>query len=181
MPGPRWVITPSWLSGSWRSFLYISPVYCWLLFLISSASVSFLEFLSFFCVHLYMKYSLDVSNFLEEISSLSHSIVFCYFFALIAEEGFLISHCYSLEPCIQMGISFLFSFTFQFSGSVISDSLWPLASLLFLAIFKASSDNHFAFFLFFFLGLVLITASCTVLWTSVHSSSGTLSHLVPWI
>ena len=24
MSGPRWVITPSWLSGSWRSFLYSS-------------------------------------------------------------------------------------------------------------------------------------------------------------
>ena len=35
--------------------------------------------------------------FLEEISSLSHSVVFLYFFALIAEEGFLISPCYSLE------------------------------------------------------------------------------------
>ena len=45
------------------------------------------------------------SNFLEEISSLSHSIVFFYFFALIAEEGFLISPCYSLELCIQVGIS----------------------------------------------------------------------------
>ena len=29
-------------------------------------------------------------NFLEEISSLSHSVVFLYFFALIAEKGFLI-------------------------------------------------------------------------------------------
>ena len=28
-----------------------------------------------------MKYSLDISNFLEEISSLSHSVVFLYFFA----------------------------------------------------------------------------------------------------
>ena len=36
-----------------------------------------------------MKCSLGMSNFLEEISSLSHSIVFFYFFALIAEEGFL--------------------------------------------------------------------------------------------
>ena len=52
-----------------------------------------------------MKYSL-ISNFLEEISSLSHSVVFLYFFALIAEEGFLISPCYSLELCIQM-LSFL--------------------------------------------------------------------------
>ena len=38
-----------------------------------------------------MKCPLGISNFLEEISSLSHSIVFLYFFALIAEEGFLIS------------------------------------------------------------------------------------------
>ena len=36
-----------------------------------------------------MKCSLDISSFLEEISSLSRSIVFLYFFALIAEEDFL--------------------------------------------------------------------------------------------
>ena len=36
-----------------------------------------------------MKCSLAISNFLEEISSFSHSVVFLYFFALIAEEGFL--------------------------------------------------------------------------------------------
>ena len=48
-----------------------------------------------------MKFSLGISNFLEEMSSVSHSIVFLYFFALIAEEAFLISHCYSLEICIQ--------------------------------------------------------------------------------
>ena len=41
---------------------------------------------------------LDISNFLE-FSSLSHSVVFLYFFALITEEGFLISSCYSLELC----------------------------------------------------------------------------------
>ena len=55
-----------------------------------------------------MKCSLVISNFLEETSSLSHSIVFLYFFALITKEGFLISPCYSLELCIQMGVSFLF-------------------------------------------------------------------------
>ena len=38
-----------------------------------------------------MKCSLDISKFLEEISSLFHSVVFLYFFALITEEGFLIS------------------------------------------------------------------------------------------
>ena len=55
-----------------------------------------------------------ISDFLEDISSLSHSVFFLYFFALIAEEGFLISSCYSLERCIQMLISFLFSFAFHF-------------------------------------------------------------------
>src|SRR5574337_654337 len=65
--------------------------------------------------HLCMKCSLGISNFLEELSSLSHSVVFLYFFALIAEEGFLISSCYSLELCIQMLIPFLFSFAFCFS------------------------------------------------------------------
>ena len=108
-----------------------------------------------------MKCSLGISNFLEEISSLSYSIVFLYFFVLITEEGFLISLCYSLELCIQMGVSFLSSFAFSFSS--------------FSAICKASSDNHFAFLHFFFLGMVLITASCMMLRTSIHSSSGTLS------
>ena len=35
---------------------------------------------------------------------------------LITEGGFLLSPCYSLELCIQMGISFLFSFAFHFSS-----------------------------------------------------------------
>ena len=84
----------------------------------------------------------------DEISSLSHSSVFLYFFALIIKEGFLISPCYSLELCIQVGIPFLFSFAFHFSS--------------FLAICKASSNNHFSFLHFFFLEMFLITASCTM-------------------
>ena len=47
MSGSRWVITLSWLSGSWRSFLYSSSVYSCHLFLISSASVRSIPFLSF--------------------------------------------------------------------------------------------------------------------------------------
>ena len=34
-----------------------------------------------------MKYSLGISNFLEEISSLSYSVVFLYFFAVITEDN----------------------------------------------------------------------------------------------
>ena len=53
------------------------------------------------------------------------------------------------------------------------------ASLLFTAICKTSSDNHFAFLHFFFLGMVLIPVSCTMSWTSIQSSSGILSDPVP--
>ena len=47
MSGSRWVITPLWLSGSWQSFLYSSSVYSCHIFLISSASVQSILFLSF--------------------------------------------------------------------------------------------------------------------------------------
>ena len=85
-----------------------------------------------------MKCSLGVSNFLEESPNLSHSVVFLYFFALITEESFLISPCYSLELCIQW--------------IYLSFSPLLFTSLLFIAICKASSDSHFAFFAFLFHG-----------------------------
>ena len=116
MSGSRWVITPSWLSGLWSSFLYSSSVYSCYLFLSSFSSVRSIPLSALYCAHLCMKCSLGISHFLEDISSLSHSVVFLYFFALIAEEGFLVSPGYSLELCIQMGISFLFSFAFCFSS-----------------------------------------------------------------
>ena len=102
-----------------------------------------------------------ISNFLEEISSLSHSIIFLYFFALITEEGFLLSPCCSLELCIQM--------------ENLSFSPLLFTSLLFTSICKPYSDSHFAFLHLFFLGMVLFPVSCTVSWTSVHCSRGTLS------
>ena len=45
--GSWWVTTPLWLSGSGRSFLHSSSVYSCHLFLISSASVRSIPFLSF--------------------------------------------------------------------------------------------------------------------------------------
>ena len=110
----RWVITPLWLSGSWRSFLYSSSLNSWHVFLIFSASVGPIPFLSFIEPIFALNVPLVSLNFLKR-SRLSHSIVFLYFFALITEEGFLISPGYSLELCIQMGIFFLFSFAFHFS------------------------------------------------------------------
>ena len=47
MSGSRWVITPLWLSGSWRSVLYSYSVYSCHLFLISTASVRSIPLLSF--------------------------------------------------------------------------------------------------------------------------------------
>ena len=66
-----------------------------------------------------MKCSLGISNFLEEISSLSHSIVFLYFFALITEEGFLTSPVYSLELCNADG--YIFPFLLRLSLLVFSE------------------------------------------------------------
>ena len=121
-------------------FLYSSSMYFCHLFLISSASVTISVL---YLAHLYMKFSLGISNFLEEISSLSHSIVFLYFFALITDEGFLIFSCCPLNSA--------------FKWVCLSFSLLLFVSFLFIDICKASSGNHFALLHFFSLGMVLIT------------------------
>ena len=106
------------VTKSSRPFLYSSSVYSCHLFLISSASVrSLLSVL--YCVHLYMKCSLGISNFLKEISSLSHSIVFFCISILFSQDGFLVSPCFSLELCIQLHISFSFSFAFLYSSQLL--------------------------------------------------------------
>ena len=62
----------------------------------------------------------------------------------------------------------------QWYHRTISSSVIPFSSYIdsFPAICKASSDNHFDFLHFFFSGMVLIPASWTMSWTSVH---------IPWI
>ena len=91
MSGSRWVITPSWWSGSWRSFLYI--FFCVFLPPLNSFCFCYVHTIFvLYCALLCMKCSLDISDHLEEISSLSH-FVFLYFFALITKESFLISPC----------------------------------------------------------------------------------------
>ena len=156
------VITPSWLSGSWRSFLYSSFMYSCHLFLISSASVRSIPLLSFIlAIFAFPWYLL---SFLEEISSLSHSNVFFYFFALVTEEVLSL-------------LALLWNSAFRWV--YLSFSPLSFAYLLFSAICKASSVNHFSFLHFFFLGMVLIPASYKMPWTSIYSSSGTLSDLVP--
>ena len=94
MSGSRWVITPSWLSESWRSFFfYRSSVFSCHLFLIS-ASLRSIPFLSFIEPIFAWNVPFVSRIFLKRSLVFPHSIVFLYFFAFIAEECFLISPCY---------------------------------------------------------------------------------------
>ena len=104
-----------------------------------------------------MKCSLGISNFLEEISSLSHSIVFLYFFALITEKAFL-----SL-------LAILWNSAFKWVYLSFSPLLF--ASLLFTAFCKASSDSHFTFFISFSWGWSWMNVNECVLSYSVMSNS----------
>ena len=113
MSGCRWVITPLWLSGSWRSFFVL---FCVFLppFLNIFCFCRAIPFLSFTVPIFAWNVPLVSLMFLKR--SLVFPFIFLYFLALITEEAFLFSPCYSLELCILMGISFLFSFAFCFSS-----------------------------------------------------------------
>ena len=120
MSGSRWVITPSWLSGSWKSFLYGSSVYCCQFFLISSASLRSIPFLSFIVsfilsfIYLYMKCSLGISNFHEEISNLPF---YCFPLFLCIDHWGRLSYLSLLffGTLHSNGYVFLFSFVFHLS------------------------------------------------------------------
>ena len=169
MSGSRWVIIPSRLSGSWRYFLYSSSLYSYHLFLISFSFLKSIPFLSFTEPIFALNIPFESLIFLKR-SPVSHSTVFFYFFVLTSEEGFLTSPCSSLELCIQMGIFFPFSFAFHISLSLF---------FFLTANCKASSESHFDFLHFSFLGMILLPILCSVLQISIHSSSFTLSDLVP--
>ena len=116
MSSSRWVITPSWLSGSWKSFLYSSSVYSYHLFLISSASVRSIPFL--FLIEPIFTWNIP----LVSLIFLKRSLVFpILLFSSISlhwslRKAFFISPCYSLDLCIQMLICILFSIAFCFSS-----------------------------------------------------------------
>ena len=161
MPCSRWVIIPLWLSETLRSFLYSSSVYFCHLFLIFSASVRSVPLLSFIVPIFAWNVPLLSLIFLKR--SLAFPIL------LFSS----ISLYWQLRKAFLSPLAILWNSAFRWIYLSFSPS--PFASLLFSAICKASSDKHFAFLHFFFLGMVLITASCTMSGTSVHSSLGTLS------
>ena len=155
MSGCRWVITPSWLSGSLRSFLYSSSVYSCYLFLISSDSIRTIPFLSF------MVPIFAWNAPLVSLIFLKRSLDFLILFSSISlhwslKEGFLIFPCYSLELCIQMGISFLFSSAFHFYSQLF---VRPPQT----AILPFCSSFHWGW-----------SCSLPPIQCCVHSSSGTL-------
>ena len=158
----RLVITPLWLSGSLRSFfLNSSSVYFCHLFLISSASVCYIPFLYFFVPVFAWIVPFVWLMFLKRSQVFPIILLSCISWHWSLRKAFL-----SLPANL---------WNVAFKWVILSFSPLPFTSLLFSAICKVSSDNHFAFLHFFFLSMVLITASCKMSWTSVHSSSGTLS------
>ena len=174
---PTWLCIPGCLAlGEWSHhhgylghtdlFLYSTSLYsCH--FLISSASVRSLPFLSF----------------IEPICAWNDPLVCLIFLKRSQVFPILLFSSISLHFSLRKAFLSLLAILWNsaFKWVYLSFSPLPFTSLLFIAMCKASSDNHFAFLHFIFLGMVLITDSCTMSQTSVHSSSGTLSDLIPWI
>ena len=115
MSGSRWVITPSWLSGSWGSFLYSYSVYSCHLFLISSASVKSIQFLSFIVPILAWNVPLVSLFFFKR--SLVFPILFFPYISLPCSwrKAFYLSFLI-FRTLHSNGISFLFFFAFCFSS-----------------------------------------------------------------
>ena len=158
MSGSGWLITPSWLSRSLRPFLYSSVYSCQLFYLLLLLGPYR------FCPWLYPSLH-EMFRWYLNILKRSPVLPFILFSS--------ISLPCSLEKAFLSLLAILCNSAFRWVYLFFSPL--PFASLLFSVICKASSDNHFALLHFFFLGMVLVTASYTMLWTSIPSSSGTLS------
>ena len=145
MSGSRWVITPSWLSGQWRSFLYSSFLYSCHLFLISSASVRSIPFLSF----------------IEPIFAWNVPLVSLIFLKRSLVLPILLFSSVSLHWSLRKAFLSLLAILWNSAFRCLYLSFFPLlfTSLLFTAICKASWDSHFAFLHLFSTGMVLIPVS----------------------
>ena len=131
MSGSRWVITPSWLSGLWRSFLYSSSVYSCHLFLRSSASVRSLPFLSF--IEPIFVWNVPLASLIFLKRPLAFPILL---FSSISLH-------WSLRKAFLSLLAILWNSAFKWEH--LSFSPLFFASCLFTAICKASSDSHLLF------------------------------------
>ena len=161
MYGFRWLTTPSWLSGSLRPFLYSSSVYSCHLFLTELHSVKSLLFLSFIVPVFAWNIPLIYLIFLKR--SLVFPIVLFSSISL---------HC-SLKKTF---LSLLFFGTLH-SNRYIFSFLLCLSLLFSSQLFVRPRQTTIL--------STYISFSCEWFWsllqTSIHSSSGTLSDLIPWI
>ena len=139
MSGSRWVITPSWSSGLWRSFLYSFSVYSCHLFLMSSAYVRSIPFLSF--IEPIFAWNVPLGSLIF----LTKSLVF---HILLFSSVFFFLH-WSLKKVFLSFLAILWNSAFKWV--YLSFSPLFFASLLFTAICKASSEP-FCFSTFLFLG-----------------------------
>ena len=148
--------------GSVRSFLYsYSSVYSCHLILISSASVRSIQFLLFIMPIFAWNVPLVSLIFLKK-SLVFHILLFAS-----------ISLHWLLRKAFLSFLAILWNSAFRCLYLSFSPLLFT--SLHCTAIYKVSPDSHFAFLYLFSMGMVLISVSCTVSQTSIHSSSGTLS------
>ena len=189
LPIPHHLLEFTQVHVHWISDVVQPSILCCPLLLLPSIFPSFRIFSNEFALHIrWPKYwsfyfSIGPSNEYSRLISFRMD-----WLDLLAVQGTLKSllqhqsfpfYCFPLFLCIvHLGrlsyLSLLFFGTLHLVGYNFPFFPLPFPSLLFSAICKALSDNHFAFLHFFFLGMVLITAYCTMSGTSIHSSSGTL-------
>ena len=141
--------------------------------IVSEAEVD--VFLEFSC---FSNDPVDVGNLISDSSAFSKSSLNIWKFKFLKRSLVFpillfsfISLRWSLMKAFLSLLAILWNSTFRW----VYHSFSPLPFAFFSAICKASSDKHFTFLHFFLWGMVLITTSCIMLQTSVHSSSGTLS------
>ena len=115
--GSRWVFTPSWLCGSWRSVLCSSSVYSYHLFLISSASVRSIPFLSIVPIFAW-------NGPLVSLIFLKRSLVFPFY-------CFLLFLCIVLRKAFLSLLAILWNSVFEW----VYLSFSPCLSLLFSQLF----------------------------------------------
>ena len=164
---PTWLCIPGCLAlGEWshhHDYLGREDLFCTVLlyilatFFISSASVRAIQFLSF--IEPIFAWNVPLVSLIFLKRSLLFPIL-------------LFSSTSLLRKAFLSVLAILWNSAFKWG--YLSFSLLPFASLFFIVVCKTSSNNHFPYLHFFFLGMFLIPVSCTMSQTSIHSTSGTL-------
>ena len=141
MFGSRWVIRPHDYLGHEDLFFLHSSVYSCHLFLISSASVRSIPFLSF--IELIFAWNVP----LVSLIFLKRTLVFpILLFSSVVVVVVVVLH-WSYRKCFLSLLAILWNSAFKWVYLCFSPL--PFTSLLFTATCKASLDSHFAFCIFF--------------------------------